>query len=112
MSDKKELQKKQAEVEKIKEEIKETLRAAGKAGTCRNCNETFETKKEGQKFCSERCRLEFWKKARSTNIVRELTCPVCDTIFPTADKRRRYCSPECYQKANIERTRLKYANTT
>jgi len=102
-----ELKELEEQTEKTKKEVNEALQLAGKAGICAYCNETFEMKRNTQRFCSDKCRVEWWKRKTSSS-VRELTCPVCGTKFSTNDGRRGYCSKECYLKANNERAKLRY----
>lgn len=102
------LEEAQRKAEQTKKEIAEKLRLAGKAGTCSNCGKTFEINRAWQRFCSAECRLEYWKKKRTSNLVRELTCPVCNTKFSTTDGRRVYCSNQCYRKASNEMAKSRH----
>ena len=101
------MQRMEQAVQQTEQEIAETLHLAGIAGVCKSCNRVYEKKRRAQKFCSEVCRLAYWKSKRTTNPPRELTCPICGSKFITTDSRKVYCSPQCCEQANLERARAR-----
>ena len=71
---------------------------------CQNCGKVL-TQLEGKKikkFCSDKCRYQWWYKHRSkTN--KEYICPTCGAKFKVYGKTsRKYCSHECYIKARFK----------
>lgn len=76
-------------------------------GICLNCGETFERKRNGmgQKYCTNRCRLEYIKVK---NISEARTCEECGSTFELrkSGAEKKYCSIEC----RIKHNRKKYAD--
>jgi DNA-directed RNA polymerase subunit RPC12/RpoP len=77
-----------------KEHKKESLMVS--AGTCLNCGETFERKRNSlrHKYCTNRCRLEHIKKE---NVSKGATCKECGSIFVLGKvgTAQKYCSVKC-----------------
>ena len=85
-------------VESEKVEIKEYPK------NCLYCNKEINTEdKRGRKskFCSDRCRREWWyenqdKKDRRETAWYDFICKYCGEDFKAyGNKNRKYCSPEC-----------------
>jgi endogenous inhibitor of DNA gyrase (YacG/DUF329 family) len=82
--------------------------------TCQNCGKTFTKKlvERNKKFCSVKCRTEYYKKTEKDRVATEIECPTCGkkTKINASQKRRLkknlrtgYCSISCRQKANAPR---------
>ncbi len=73
---------------------------------CLYCGGTIIKPKTGRpkKFCSEKCRREWWKNHpdqinRSEQAFYKLTCQCCGKTFRSyGNKNRKYCSHDCYIK--------------
>ena len=73
-----------------------------KIGFCENCHKEMKQLdgKKIKRFCSDACRMAWWKKHpeavnRKANYV--FTCPTCKKKFISyGNKTRKYCSRECY----------------
>lgn len=71
---------------------------------CINCYEPLKqsTKGRRKKFCSEKCRREWWKRHPEKSNPREtaqyhLKCVCCgNTFISYGNKNRKYCSHNCY----------------
>lgn len=76
----------------------------GNGKICANCYETIKqpTKGRRKKFCSEKCRREWWKQHSEEINKKEtaqyhLKCAYCDKDFISyGNKNRKYCSHYCY----------------
>ena len=73
---------------------------------CKNCNNAIalKSKTKPRKFCSDACKLAWWKKHKGkqkSRFMSTLKCPTCGKKF-TAYKsaKRKYCSENCYQRRN------------
>ena len=79
----------------------------GKA--CLFCGREFEQPKTGRprKFCSDRCRREWWKAHpdrlnKNEAAMYKMTCSRCGRTFVSyGNRNRKYCSHECYIKARF-----------
>jgi endogenous inhibitor of DNA gyrase (YacG/DUF329 family) len=74
---------------------------------CKNCGKELD-RLPGQKarrFCSDKCRLEWWNshpEAVSRKAVYHFVCPTCGAEFTAyGNARRKYCSHSCYIKARF-----------
>lgn len=73
---------------------------------CLYCGGAVEQPRTGRpkKFCSERCRREWWKQhpeevKKSEAATYELTCEKCGKPFVSyGNKKRKFCSHDCYIK--------------
>lgn len=71
---------------------------------CQCCGQTIQQPNIGRKrkFCSERCRREWWTahpedSQKKETAFYEKTCAYCGQQFTVyGNKNRRYCSHECY----------------
>lgn len=69
---------------------------------CKQCGKTIILKEKckPRQFCSDKCRIDFWKAIHKTNRSRTaytLICSNCKATFTSdGDKRRKYCSHQCY----------------
>ena len=79
----------------------------GKA--CLYCGKAIEQPWTGRpkKFCSEKCRREWWKGHpeqinRKETALYPMTCSRCGkSFFSYGNKTRKYCSHECYIRARF-----------
>lgn len=73
---------------------------------CFNCEKKIHQPTTGRpkKFCSDKCRREWWKSHKEALIKKEsatyhLNCSYCDLEFVSyGNKKRKYCSHNCYIK--------------
>ncbi len=69
---------------------------------CHQCRRPItQTKgRKTKKFCSDKCRMEWWNKHPELvkrTAVYEFTCQACGKEFTAyGDAHRKYCSRECY----------------
>jgi hypothetical protein len=59
---------------------------------CRGCGVEFEPQSKHYRFCSEKCKAQYWNK-RAKKF--KHTCPTCKKEFE-GTKKQKYCSPECW----------------
>ena len=80
---------------------KEELRTKS-ADCCKNCSKPLKNLRFGKpaKFCSERCRREWWKNNNSSpnrKAYYPVRCLGCDKEFLSyGNEKRKYCSHACY----------------
>lgn len=72
---------------------------------CKNCNKKLKLV-EGKKkkvFCSDKCRMEYWKNHKELITKKpslEKICPICNKPFNFySSKNAKYCSWVCYLKS-------------
>lgn len=69
---------------------------------CKYCGKPLPVKEKGkeQKFCSEHCRMSWWKehpKDLNKKAIYIFTCPCCGKTFTSyGNAHRKYCSHACY----------------
>lgn len=66
-------------------------------GHCKNCGRPIQQPAGSRKriFCCDRCRYEWWNRARSRRPYR-LTCYCCGKEFVSfGNKKKKFCSREC-----------------
>lgn len=65
---------------------------------CLNCGASLSMRDRGRKrlFCSDRCRVNYWRRNEVAAAIHERTCAFCGRTFATYDLKRKYCSHECY----------------
>ena len=77
-------------------------REAEKKSRCRNCDRKLTQHREGRprSFCSDNCRLVWWKTHRNQvnrKAYYRLTCANCGHQFESyGHKERKFCSHRCY----------------
>ena len=86
-----------------------SARASGQvqpvADTCPNCDMPLnhKTKAKKKRFCSDKCRLDWWAahpEAMKRKAVYHFVCPVCGTAFTAyGNAKRKYCSRACASSA-------------
>ena len=82
--------------------VKSFLQRGERKSQCLCCGKpiTMTPHKKVKKFCSDKCRMEWWgrnRNKRQGKAFYQYTCPVCGKVFTVyADKKRVYCSRECY----------------
>lgn len=68
-------------------------------GYCKYCGAevtSLEHKKE-KKFCSDKCRMLWWKRNATRNYTYTFTCKHCNKVFiKHRNDHPRYCSHACY----------------
>jgi len=70
--------------------------------TCANCGYplTHTPGSKQKRFCSNRCRMAWWKthpEAVNRRAVYRFVCPTCGTEFEAyGNMRRKYCSRSCF----------------
>lgn len=76
---------------------------------CRTCGRLLEhtAGKRRKKFCSNRCRMDWWN-THSDQVNRkayyQFICDACGASFSAyGNAKRRYCSHECYIKARFNK---------
>jgi predicted nucleic acid-binding Zn ribbon protein len=77
--------------------------------TCIVCHTVFAASRNGQQYCSQKCRTKLWRdlhrdsynaaqrKSRASKPPTERTCPVCGSKF-VCKSRRKFCSNKCRDK--------------
>ena len=66
---------------------------------CLNCGlELVHTPcKKKKKFCSDKCRSQWWNNNRDCKSSYQIICKACNKAFHTyKNSNRKYCSHECY----------------
>jgi endogenous inhibitor of DNA gyrase (YacG/DUF329 family) len=66
---------------------------------CLNCGlELVHTPgKKKKKFCSDKCRSQWWNNNREGKSSYQIRCKACNKTFHTyKNSNRKYCSHECY----------------
>ena len=67
---------------------------------CRECSKPLMQNKTNKKFCSDKCRMAWWKthpEAVNRKAVYHFACVLCGTAFESyGNANRKYCSRACY----------------
>ena len=66
---------------------------------CLNCGKELEHThgKKKKKYCSDKCRYQWWNKNRDNKSTYQIRCRYCNKKFNTyKNSNRKYCSHECY----------------
>ena len=66
---------------------------------CLNCGQelVITPGKKKKKFCSDKCRYQWWTKNRDKKSSFEIRCKTCNKTFNTyKNSNRKYCFHECY----------------
>jgi len=74
------------------------------AAPCAQCGKLMrESNQKTRRFCSDRCRLSWWKihpESLNRKAVYHFACTQCGSPFDSyGNNRRKYCSRACYAKA-------------
>jgi len=70
---------------------------------CKNCGTRFQPKRKNQQYCSDDCRVTYYKEHYGSKSV-DKVCPNCgDTFSTTMPKKQTYCKPECRVEAQRKR---------
>ncbi len=78
---------------------------------CKGCKVSFTPKTKKQKYHSEDCREEYYRRTYFPQEHMDKTCPNCEGKFPsTMPKKQTYCSPECREDARKKRLEAKKAS--
>lgn len=76
---------------------------------CYKCDEVFEPKRPSQKFCTDNCRKEFYRKEaaklRSLENIYDI-CRCCGEEFKPSRLGHEFCSKECYFRHRYELNRV------
>ena len=76
---------------------------------CKKCDKALTKGSRGKpkKFCSEKCRREWWKENQNQQTGKAyyiIKCNGCDVTFESYGNRdRKFCSHACYIKSRFER---------
>ena len=84
-------------------DIKRIQKDKPKSVNCLYCDAEIKqtSHKKAKKFCSDKCRMAWWKEHRNCvkqKSVKTFICPICGKEF-TAYADRTYCSRLCYGKS-------------
>ncbi|NCD07643.1 MAG: helix-turn-helix domain-containing protein [Spirochaetia bacterium] len=66
---------------------------------CLNCGKELEHTpgKKKKKYCSDKCRYQWWNNNRDNNSTYQIKCKSCNKKFNTyKNSNRKYCSHQCY----------------
>ena len=66
---------------------------------CKNCGEQISwlEHRKPRQFCSDSCRVKYWRKAHPERTVYSLTCQNCGSSFKSkGNRQQKYCSHRCY----------------
>ena len=80
---------------------------AGHGGMCACCGKEIKQPESGRprKFCSEKCRRQWWKanpEAGNRKAMYTKVCARCGREFAVyGNSRRKYCGKDCYIKARF-----------
>ncbi len=68
---------------------------------CEYCDTTLQQQKKRKRFCSDRCRMNWWREHREESHKTGFQlCPICHAAFVTyPSKHQIYCSKQCAGKA-------------
>ena len=68
---------------------------------CEQCGKIIEIKNKKKRFCSDICRMNWWRSHREeSEKASSQVCPICRQEFITyPSKRQIYCSKQCAGKA-------------
>lgn len=90
---------------------KKTKKAVRPRFVCKGCDIVFIPKSKKQKYHSEDCREDYYKRTYFAKTFVNKTCPNCERVFSTAmPKKQVYCEPECREDARRKRTEAKNAS--
>ena len=76
------------------------------SGVCKNCGKPFVriTKTKPRIFCSDACKLAWWKNHTNEHkrtCKTKFVCKTCGKSFTDyPSSQRKYCSEKCYQRRN------------
>lgn len=73
---------------------------------CKGCGDIFYTRRAGQKYHSERCRVKYYKEHGFVSVEVEKVClnPGCGKTFSTTcPSKQKYCCPSCRKEAWLKR---------
>lgn len=68
---------------------------------CEQCGKIIQQKNKKKRFCSDRCRMVWWREHREESAkTASQVCPICEQTFITyPSKQQIYCSKQCAGKA-------------
>ena len=68
---------------------------------CEQCGKIIQEKNKKKRFCSDRCRMIWWREHREESAkTTSQVCPICEQTFITyPSKQQVYCSKQCAGKA-------------
>ncbi len=70
---------------------------------CNNCGITFNSKKLGVKYCSEKCNKEYHNYCIKEKEILKKVCVKCGSEFETLKNQQIYCSKECQNIVNKDK---------
>lgn len=66
---------------------------------CKNCGVEISLSEHhrARQFCSDKCRVAYWRKAHPERTTYSLTCKSCGAVFVSkGNRQQKYCSHSCY----------------
>ena len=74
-------------------------KTTGVEKTCDSCGKTYTPKDRAQRrFCSDSCRLEFWRRERRVDLGRSI-CVYCGVEYKRKSKNSVFCGSKCQATA-------------
>ena len=67
--------------------------------SCKNCGTQIRRQEHhrSRQFCSDKCRVAYWRKSHPERTVYSLTCKNCGASFTSkGNRQQKYCSHGCY----------------
>ncbi len=67
--------------------------------SCKNCGAQIfrQEHHRSRQFCSDKCRVAYWRKLHPERTAYSLTCKNCGTSFKSkGNRQQKYCSHGCY----------------
>lgn len=67
--------------------------------SCKNCGTKISVSEHHRprQFCSDRCKVAYWRKSHPDRTVYSLTCQNCGASFKSkGNRQQKYCSHSCY----------------
>jgi len=66
--------------------------------TCPGCGKKFIPTHGNQKFCNNKCNIEYYERLNTPTDVKIKKCVQCNMIFKSADPLQFFCSDACHDK--------------
>src|SRR5699024_1046168 len=70
--------------------------------TCEQCNEEFESIRQSSKFCSEKCRVKYYKQNNGEKKI----CVYCRKEVYNYNDNKSYCTPLCKHTHAVSKKRI------
>lgn len=73
-----------------------------------SCGKDYPKKRKDQRFCSMKCRYEFFfGKTFSESNPEDRNCVICGGVFTPTRQWSKYCGPECQEESRVRKQREK-----